>query len=219
MARSTSGGRRRVAHRLSSAPARRGGTHRSFLFHTPSRRGGTRRARHRGEREIRRGDGQENDSSQYIGGCLGIGSEGVFGIEVHFQFRILEHPNSRYLKIPMPIPNFEAQYLHPNEVKGFAFGLDLLLESMETRNNSGVPIAWEAWRGACAHHRKRDDARARASQYPRDPSNGPGHPEQSMRLQNPNGRVCAVLIYKGASASCAYSISASSSRTRCLPQH
>jgi hypothetical protein len=40
----------------------------------------------------------------------------LFGIEVHFQFRILGHPNSRYSKLPMPIPNSETQYLHPNAV-------------------------------------------------------------------------------------------------------
>jgi len=38
-----------------------------------------------------------------------------FGIEVHFQFRILGHPNIRYLELPMPILNSKSEYIHPND--------------------------------------------------------------------------------------------------------
>jgi hypothetical protein len=36
------------------------------------------------------------------------------GIEVKFQFPIPSHPNSGIASITIPIPNAEAQYLHPN---------------------------------------------------------------------------------------------------------
>lgn len=39
------------------------------------------------------------------------------GIGLQFQFRILEHPNSRYSEISIPILNSKTQYLHPNAIK------------------------------------------------------------------------------------------------------
>jgi hypothetical protein len=62
------------------------------------------------------------NSPQNRGGWLGIEGEGVavecipVGIGVDFQFRIPNHPNSRYLNLPMLIPNSKAEYLHPNAV-------------------------------------------------------------------------------------------------------
>jgi hypothetical protein len=57
------------------------------------------------------------------------------GIGVSFQCQFLVHPNSRYWILPMPIPNFGLQYLHPNGVQGILASTPKLLCKNSQKDN------------------------------------------------------------------------------------